>query len=652
MYKISVPIAIQSMDENNLERDLNKYLAYFKKGKISRVFIAILPGVYTKAFEEDINSEKFKKSIEFFKENRIEVGVWIGGFGHGSKLSHESETDMRGNYQQLTGVGGKSYAYGYCPLDENFRNDYIKSVKSIAKHNPDIIMLDDDFRINIRSNYLACFCPKHLQKYYDMLGEQPTREEIEKNILTGEKNKYRTAYMNLMKETMLDFALDLRNAVDEINPNIRLGSCTSACTWDLDGVDGIKLSKAFSGKTKPFLRTFGAPYWDNEESLCKVIETERMLVNKVKTADESIEVFAEGDVYTRPRYNVSSKALELFDLALYCDGSFDGDLKYMFDYDLKVGYEEGYIKKHIKNLELFEEIKNLFKSKKSVGVRVFNEVHKIENMDLSLEYNNDVDKSNTFPTDIENNLLRSLEHINELRSHFVLSENTIPTAFEKGDYPVFLYGENAKYISEDELSNGAVLDVVAAEILTNRGFDVGLIKTEKINASTSEYYVSYEDKVSNFALNLKKMLIKENARISSFLMPEKIPGACTYENEKGIRFFVFPFDLQFTPHSKDYFNNYYRQKQLIDGIEWVGKKKLPVVCEKHPHLYVMTAKNKNAMSVLLINIFKDEIEEPIVTLDKAYSKIKFVNCSGEMKDNKVYLSEIGSYGFCAFEVEC
>lgn len=65
----------------------------------------------------------------------------------------------------------------------------------------------------------------------------------------------------------------------------------------------------------------------------------------------------------------------------------------------------------------------------------------------------------------------------------------------------------------------------------------------------------------------------------------------------------------------------------------------------------MTVKNKNAMSVLLINVFKDEIEEPIVTLDKAYSKIKFVNCRGEMKGNKVYLSEIGSYGFCAFEVE-
>lgn len=64
----------------------------------------------------------------------------------------------------------------------------------------------------------------------------------------------------------------------------------------------------------------------------------------------------------------------------------------------------------------------------------------------------------------------------------------------------------------------------------------------------------------------------------------------------------------------------------------------------------MIAKNEKAMSVLLINIFMDDIDDPIITLDKAYKSIKFVNCNGYIKSNNVYLSDIQPYGFAAFEV--
>lgn len=150
---------------------------------------------------------------------------------------------------------------------------------------------------------------------------------------------------------------------------------------------------------------------------------------------------------------------------------------------------------------------------------------------------------------------------------------------------------------------------------------------------------------------MKKLSIKSEAEVLSHIMPEESTGAYIYENADGIKFLVFAADFEFCPCNANYFNNYYRQKQLFEGIEKLCGKRLPAASEKNPDLYVMTAKNEEALSTLCINAFPDEITEPIFTLDKKYSEISFVNCAGELKGDKVYLSELPPYGFAAFEVK-
>ena len=39
MYKISVPIALESISDGDMRGSLEKYLDYFKKGNIERVFV-------------------------------------------------------------------------------------------------------------------------------------------------------------------------------------------------------------------------------------------------------------------------------------------------------------------------------------------------------------------------------------------------------------------------------------------------------------------------------------------------------------------------------------------------------------------------------------------------------------------------------------
>lgn len=654
MYKISVPISVSSIRDNNIQNDLETYYNYFKQGKVERVFIAVVPGVYTTAFEEEIVSDKFKTVVKFFKEKGFETGIWIGGFGHGSNLSTDNGSGFRGKYQKITGVLGESFEHGYCPSDEKFADDYLKSVSQLAELNPDIIMIDDDFRMNLRPYYLGCFCPKHLKKYYEILGEEIPREKIKELIMTGGRNKYRDAYMTMTKNTLLGFAEKIRKAVDTVNPDIRIGTCAVPGTWDFEGTDHIEIAKVFAGKNKPFVRCFGAPY-HVQHNIINAVDYERMELNWVKNnvdnafdGDET-EVFAEGDVYPRPRYNVNAKCLELFDIAMSCEEKSDGTLKYMFDYEIKVGYEGGYIQNHIKTLEKRIAVQDIFKNKELTGVSVFSEMHKFRNWDISENVPQGTEINGVKYDDVYDVAYSSRVEASEL-----LSKNSVPVSFNKTDYPIIITGENAKYIPLERLKNGAILDITAANILQTRGVDTGVLSCERKDDIAYEYYKEFDDTIF-LGGNIRGCAVKCNdkAKVLSNFTPCNTPGSYVYENADGIRFLVYCFDLCFTKDLTNCYNNYYRQEQLISAVEWVGQKKLPIVLKKNPNLYIMTAKSKdeNTLSVLLINSFTDDIYNPVAELDGEYKNVKFVNGGGELKGDKLFLNDIPPYGFLAFELQ-
>lgn len=193
--------------------------------------------------------------------------------------------------------------------------------------------------------------------------------------------------------------------------------------------------------------------------------------------------------------------------------------------------------------------------------------------------------------------------------------------------------------------------------MTERGIDTGLISAEKITNFNGEYFVDANDTITGlYNCNIQKLNCKDSAKILSEILPEKSPGVYIYENSDGQRFMVIAEDMECdTPDygnmtNINYYNNYYRQKQLIDGVEYLCGKRLPAICEKNPNLYILAAKNDSSMSVLMLNIYADDIINPIITLDKEYKEVKFVNCNGSLKGDKLYFEDISPFGFAAFEV--
>lgn len=633
MYKVSVPVSVQTMNEKSLP----VFVEEFRRAEVDRVFLCGLIPFYKKDCYIYKEPEKMEYLISYFKEHGFEVGVWEGAFGHGGVLTHDKASEYIGEFTRIEGVDGKMEEEAFCPLDENLRSCYYDCIKRLASMHPDIIMFDDDFRLNTRRYNMGCCCEHHLKRFYDRIGEKIPRDKLEELIYSGGENRYRSAWLKVMGESLTEFAKLMRAAVDEVDENIRLGCCICHDTWDFSGTDGIALAKAFAGNTKPFLRTIGAPY--HGMKVQNAVEYTRMQISWCRSED--IEIFTEGDVYPRPRYNVPSRLLEVFDLALIATGEADGILKYMFDYNRDVTYEMGYTARHVKNKKLRSGIKELFNNKKHIGVRVYEVMHKVERFALPTEYEPGVSNF------VENTVYSPAQKL--------LCENAISSVYNSSaDYPVIVFGENARYIPEEELKNGAILDIVAAGILSERGVDVGLTSCESFDFS-GELFAEENDEISNISgVAMYKAECSPKADVKSLFMPGGFPASYLYENESGIRFYVLSIDAYRSDKNVyNYFNSYHRQRHLIDAIQALCRKPLPAVCPKNPFLYMQTARSDDgtALTVALFNVNIDEILKPEIILDKAYTDVIFLNCDGEICGNTVKLSsDIEPYGFAAFEV--
>ena len=616
------------MNKNFERAGKDELVKKLKNLDAQRVFLA-LDTYETDSIKQEETFASLKKNTEFLKNHGFEVGAWIWTYWIKGKS----------DYTHMKFTTGNTSAEFVCPSDEKFRSFAGEYVKNIARCGVDIIMYDDDYRYGFQDSGLGCVCKNHLEYMENILGEKLPENVINEYLISGPENKYRSAWLKANKYFMIKFAEDMRKSLDEINPQIRFGACSCMSVWDFDGADSIEISKTLAGKTKPFMRLIGAPYWAVNKGwgnrLQDVIELERMELSWC--ADEDIEIFSEGDAFPRPRFNCPASYIEGFDTALRADGGFDGMLKYAIDYTSNANYENGYVKRHIENNELYKEIADVFANKKAVGVRVYESMKKFERMDV--------------PKVAKDKNLAEMFFSPAAR---MLASCSIPTVYEGNGLCAIAFGENAKYIPDQALKNGLIIDARAAEILCEKGIDVGIeSRTElSIKKLSEEYFIDENEYVPVYLKSgTYNMKLKSSANVQSYFIDgdKKYPASYIYENADGQRFFVFAFDGYFMHEFLH--RQYTRAKQLAQNIKWLSGNSLSAYISGNPDLYVMNKSDGKALAVGLWNFFDDYISEPVIKLDKKYSKIKFINCNGKLDQDTVYLSKIQPYEFAAFEVE-
>ena len=637
MYKISVPTIVTNGHFNK-----EKTLDELKRCNADRVVLA-MDREMDHSFSSPANLKLLEELIAYYESNGIETVVWLGEtLGHTSAAS-----DGTSPYQNIRLMNGK-YIAGYCPLGEKFIEDFCTWVKNIAKCGAKMIMLDDDFRLTWRGGPQCC-CDLHMAKIREELEEDISLEDLHQKVFYGGKNRYRDAWLKVQSDALKSFASKLREALDTVAPEVRLGHASCGWgTWDCEGHNAVDLAMAFAGKTTPFMRTAGAPYSvsmrNNGPLLGSVIECERLQYHWYKDLD--IELFTEGDTYPRPRFGCPASHLECFDTILRADGSTDGILKYMLDYVSDAEYETGYVDAMIENESLYVEIDRIFSNKKATGIRPF-VAHRIF-QDAEMNGEKDI------PLGAE-----------EAATADFTTLLSLPTTYDAGPVNI-VFGENARQIPEEDLDNGNILDFTAAKILMSRGIDVGIQRV----------YDRPCDKALGFANVPQEYFIKEAQYtrlhpIEGIPYADLMPGAeilsaikehqaadthtlsYRYESPNGRKYLVYLFDAHKISKAPGWFSSYARRRQVLDNVQWLSGKPLDAHPDgNYPQLYCMTKRNDEAISVGLWNLFADKIKNLRIALNVDCQDIEFINCSGHLDGNAVVLESIlYPYEFAGFEVK-
>lgn len=603
---ISIPI----MNHTSTAETRNKYLSLFRAAGAERVFLCPHNPYGNAAQMEEIR-KSLAENIAYYTENGMQVGVWIGGLGHGGMLSHEVNARV-GSYTRLRGLGnGGEAADSFCPLDGDFVAMYRGYIRMLAQAGAKMIQIDDDLRIAMHGPVaIGCACPLHMAQLNlraqaaGLAKHDYSRQELAEELFTGKPTPIRKIWLELQGDTLRSFARALREELDSIDPTIRLGHCACLSTWDTDGTDSIELSRIFAGSTRPFLRLIGAPYWTDNRGfgttgLRSVVDLERMQFAWCKKFAPEIELMSEGDVYPRPRYRTPSSYLEGFHQALIADGHPD-ILKYMLDYTYDPDYETGYIRHHVHTKTLRDQIADAFANTEPAGIYIFEEMHKLADMDC---------------TGIPEGPLAY--RLVPFAANFTEALN-LPVSFERSPYTkaAMIVGENARYAPADVVEMPLVLDALAARILTERGFDVGLAAWEPMDKPARESFPDRRTVPVDCAGRYFRLTPAEGAAADSFYN-NGAPALYSYNRPNGNPVIVYAFDIESVSTETAMVKSYCRQEQLL--------RLLPVKLvevRKEPGAYVITRKTEDSLAVGIWNFGTDMLLPEEIRLDGGYRVIQ------------------------------
>lgn len=653
MQEVWIPVYNNKYSEN--EKQL--LLRELKKAKpdiVLLVFHRILCN------EERLQSEydKFMENKNFLTENGFEVGAWVAPtIGYGSDFfgDHNAKYEYTYIHRLCADIDVPG---AYCPSDNNFVDGFLNTLRYVTRTGVSIIMFEDDFTLGGGKflHDIGCACDKHMDEYCRRIGEKITRKELSEKIFGGGKNKYRDLFIQIQRETLTEFCQKIEKTVHEINPEVRIGLSANGSSYEMEGAPVHELEKVIAGNKKGFIRLTGAPYWTHTATLAAPLEATR--VQTAWCADNNIDLMAEGDTYPRPRHWVPASYLEIFDMILRADSSTNSILKYMIDYTSDADYETGYIQMHTENEPHYKEIERRFSGKKTVGINLFENHSTLTDRvfdDIPLEK-------------------YARDGYQPLASQRLLTDCCVPIAYGSDDYPIFASGENTRYLTEEQMKKGIITDIIGAKRLMERGVDIGIESLERIATPTIQRFnlqnrirktafpnesIVYGVKLKHGAISDSDYLVNLNASILCADIDDtknciSYPACIRYENKQGMRFMIYTVVLESVMIVDEWcpgiFRDYCFQKQIIDGVEWLGKA-LPAVCPQNPDLYILCKEDENSLSVGLWNLFADETLNQTINLSGEYSRIDFYNCSGKLEKNIVTLNErIKPYSFVFFTV--
>ena len=465
--------------ENAWERQMEDIVALCHYASIEEVF---LKEQCHQILMSPFPLEKHKRMVEIYKKIGVRLkkeGIHFSinlatVIGHcDAKLSKELILP----YTKFVGESLQPNYSTYCILDERWQNFVQEMVCLYAQSEPEIMMIDDDFRSLNHSGYLGCFCPIHVERTEKECGIPLTAEKLREHVLGNSETdrKVRAAWQKINFEGQLKAARAIEKAVHTISPSIRVGLMNSGePNHSVQGRDMDLLLKAFAGNKQPVSRPVGGAYED-----CLHAELVKMHHGMALSEAQldNAEIISEVENWPHTRYTKSVSMTKL-QMKLHALAGADRISMNIFDFMGTPYAQEPRFAKMIRDTKPdLEKIKTLRCGKKLAGIGMLWDKQYAQN-----QYNSTHTAEDLIPH-------------READALFTLLG--IPVAFCR--QPVnFLTASVAQNMSDDEirelLSGGLLLDASGFQCLSQRGFGQYLgCRSEKILQEVStEIFVDKE----------------------------------------------------------------------------------------------------------------------------------------------------------------
>jgi hypothetical protein len=406
--------------------------------------------------------ERLASEIRFFEEAGYPVAIWTTSLGYGP-MDDPDFLRRFPNFRPLRNfIGGEA---AVCSTDEANREAIAQNVRDFIRAGAKTILFDDDLVQACRPG-VVCVCDEHLRRIAARLGVASVTPEEVRAAYTGAPNPLRSACLDAMGESLMDFCRAMRAAADEVDPSVTLATCLSVSQFDLDGVDVPEMVRVLAGKgNRLFVRLSGATYWPRHpgnarnwgQGLGGVVEFLRWQAALLRA--EGIVPMDENDPYPRDPDIVPAEMCEAYDNAMIAEGDIVRN-KYILRHNNKTnkGIDSAYLDAHLAGRDEAERLSALFKDAEPIGFEIFAPAHFVRDAVLP------------DPVADKREYLRLCT---QPLAGILLAANGAPTRYDRDTgAPLAAFGPAAATLPEAWLSRGVVLDRDGAAILRGRGIDM------------------------------------------------------------------------------------------------------------------------------------------------------------------------------------
>ena len=312
--------------------------------------------------------EVFERGGELFRNLKaavspygIEVGWWI------TTTINSGPTQA---FQKLVKHNGTSPPYSNCPLCKNLRERVSRSVARFAEiADPDFIFLEDDFSIGAQTDGMGCFCEAHLAEFARREGKRYEREELVAILKerTPEAFAVNRRWRELIKDSLVDFATEIREELDKKSPHIPIGHMQPGSS-DTEGDSTVAVARAFAGKNhKPHAR-FWSCFYGMESPNGLPASLFNPLYKKQHTSGD-FGFYHESDAWPRTRFFRSATFMRAAMGSVYSLG-YDGSTFNITQFTDNQTEDKGYYRMFAKEKTRYNVANKIAKQCEVKGVKI------------------------------------------------------------------------------------------------------------------------------------------------------------------------------------------------------------------------------------------------------------------------------------------